>query len=234
MSEPLISGQSPSQSPSPDTNDALEALADPVRRRLYEHITGRTSPITRAQAANAMGISRTLAAYHLDLLADAGLLTFSYARPEGKGGPGAGRPAKQYERAAEDFSISLPPRRYDFLATLLANAATLDTTGVVRESLMQTARAQGRAAVTPGGQIIDDLSAHGYAPEVTEQGDLITRNCPFHRAAKEQPELVCGLNHALLQGYLEERGDNPEQAELDPCAGRCCVVIHGPFEPRGV
>lgn len=95
---------------------------------------------------------------------------------------------------------------------------------------MDTARDQGRQAVTPGGTIVDDLSTRGYEPELTEANTIITRNCPFHRAAQEQPELVCGLNHALLEGYLEERGNDPEQAELDPCPGRCCVVIHGPLD----
>ncbi|XBH21004.1 helix-turn-helix domain-containing protein [Jonesiaceae bacterium BS-20] len=218
------------QTPNHDALTGLEVLADPVRRELYEHISSLHRPITRAEAAKIMGISRTLAAYHLDKLAEANLLTFAYARPEGVGGPGAGRPAKQYSRASEDFSVSLPPRSYDFLATLLANAASTDTSGVVREALMQTARAEGRQAVTPNGEIIEDLAARGYEPELTESGTIITRNCPFHRAAKEQPELVCGLNHALLQGYLEERGNNPDQAELAPCPGQCCVVIHGPLD----
>lgn len=56
--------------------------------------------------------------------------------------------------------------------------------------------------------------ARGYGPELTDSGTIITRNYPLHRAAKEQPERVCWLNHALLQGHLEERGYNPKQAEL--------------------
>ena len=76
-----------------DPISGLSSLNDPVRRRLYEYVGTRDEPVARDDAATAVGISRTLAAYHLDKLADVGLLATSYARAAGRGGPGAGRPA---------------------------------------------------------------------------------------------------------------------------------------------
>ena len=72
----------------------LAVLQDAVRRRLYEHVAAQTAPVGRDAAAAATGVSRRLAAFHLDRLADAGLLTVSYRRLNERRGPGAGRPAK--------------------------------------------------------------------------------------------------------------------------------------------
>jgi predicted ArsR family transcriptional regulator len=82
----------------------------------------------------------TLAAYHLDKLADAGLLVTSYARPAGRGGPGAGRPAKRYVRAQQELSVSVPPRDYGLLAGVLAEVMSADVSGTVREAVTAAAR----------------------------------------------------------------------------------------------
>jgi predicted ArsR family transcriptional regulator len=60
---------------------------------------GAVDPVGRDAVAARVGVGRTLAAFHLDKLAAAGLLTISFARPPGRTGPGAGRPAKLYRRA---------------------------------------------------------------------------------------------------------------------------------------
>ena len=63
-----------------------------------------------------------LAAFHLDRLVEAGLLETEFRRRSGRTGPGAGRPAKLYRRAARDFSVSLPAREYERAADLMATA----------------------------------------------------------------------------------------------------------------
>ena len=73
---------------------ALGLLDEPVRRRLYEWVVRQPEPVGREQAARAAGVSRGLATFHLDKLAEAGLLEASYRRLSGKVGPGAGRPAR--------------------------------------------------------------------------------------------------------------------------------------------
>ena len=124
----------------------LSSLDDPARRRLYEYVAAQDEPVSREDAAAAAGISRTLAAYHLDKLADAGLLTTSYARPPGSGGPGAGRPAKRYTRVRREITVSIPPRNYTLLAELMTTAVAADDSGAVRAAVDAAARDAGRTA----------------------------------------------------------------------------------------
>ena len=65
----------------PEVLTRLGSLDDPVRRRLYEYVRDSDQPAGRDLAAEATGISRTLAAYNLDKLVEAGLLRARYARP---------------------------------------------------------------------------------------------------------------------------------------------------------
>jgi len=209
-----------------DDWDRLNVLADPVRRQLYDYVTTQESPVGREEAAKAAGLSRTLAAYHLDRLADAGLLTTSYARTGGRSGPGAGRPAKHYRRADQEVSVSVPPRSYRLLADLLAGAMSTDPSGEVRAALLHAATEQGRAAAAGEADLVAILREQGYEPVETPDGDVVLRNCPFHQIARRHTELVCGLNEALLRGCLAGCGADPDRAELTPEPGRCCVVIH--------
>src|SRR5262245_61916838 len=102
--------------------EALGALEDDLRRELYLFVREAGEPVTREAAAEATGISRKLAAFHLDKLVDRGLLTFHYARPPGRGGRGAGRPAKGYEPSGRQFEASIAERRYDLLGSILLRA----------------------------------------------------------------------------------------------------------------
>jgi len=205
----------------------LSSLDDPVRQRLYHYIASCDDPVARDDAAVAAGISRTLAAYHLDKLAEAGILSVSYARPAGRSGPGAGRPAKRYERTRNELSVSVPPRNYGLLADLLITAMDADGDGTVRTAVWSAARRAGRITAAQHG-ILDALREHGYEPAVTDDGDIELRNCPFERLAREHTETVCGLNLQLIQGMLEGIDVPPQQADLTPCERRCCVTVRAP------
>lgn len=207
-----------------DPLSGLSTLADPVRRKLYEFVVRQDGPVRRDAAADAAGISRTLAAYHLDKLAEAGLLATSYARPAGQTGPGAGRPAKLYERTDGELSVTVPPRHYDVLAGLLAEAIDGDESGSVRKALLAAAADAGRRAAAEGDDLLEVLRRRGYEPEVVD-GTIDLRNCPFHQLVQHHAELVCGLNHALLRGLLSARGQDPDRAQLAPRPGHCCVAI---------
>ena len=98
--------------PLADDIGAVAALDDPVRRRLYFMVSERGDDVGRDEAAEATGITRALAAFHLDRLVADGLLTASYRRISGRDGPGAGRPAKLYRRSEREVAISLPHRQY--------------------------------------------------------------------------------------------------------------------------
>ena len=208
-----------------DALAALSNLVDPVRRRLYEYVTSRPGPVTRDEAAAAAGIGRTLAAYHLDKLTESGLLIEAgYARPGGRGGPGAGRPPKHYARADRELSVSVPARSYPLMASVLAEAVAADTTGAARTAAARAARQIGRAAAA-GPDLETALRECGYEPARTKDGRIVLRNCPFHRLAKSHVDLVCGLNRDLIEGLLEGAGQGEGEAVLAPQDGRCCVVI---------
>lgn len=209
-----------------DAISELSSLDDPVRRRLYDYVRTCDEPVSREDAAKAAGISRTLAAYHLDKLADAGLLATSYARAAGRGGPGAGRPAKRYTRTDHELSVSVPPRHYGLLAGVLAQAVAADDSGTVRKAVAAAAREAGRS--TGGEDLTEALRGCGYEPVTTAEGSVDLRNCPFHRLAREHTELVCWLNLHLVRGLLEAGGQPPERAVLAPRPGRCCVVVGPP------
>ena len=128
-----------------DPIQVAAVLAEPTRRGLYEFVVARHEPIGRDEAAAAVGISRELAAFHLDRLVDAGLLLTEYRRLTGRTGPGAGRPAKLYRRATGDIEFSLPQRHYERAAELMATA--LDRLGAATglEAVARVARERGRA-----------------------------------------------------------------------------------------
>jgi predicted ArsR family transcriptional regulator len=206
---------------------ALNSLDDAMRRQLYEFVAERDAPVSRDDAAAAAGIGRTLAAYHLDKLADAGLLDVSYQRPAGRGGPGAGRPAKLYTRRMDEIVVSVPPRDYVLLARLLVSSIEQDVDGAVRAALGRAAREAGRRAASDAdGDLLAALTDCGYLPEA-DDGCISLRNCPFHSVAKDHLDVVCGLNLELVSGVIDGSEYTDARAELNPQPGRCCVLVHG-------
>jgi predicted ArsR family transcriptional regulator len=207
---------------------AIGRLADPVRRRLYDIVSSRSQPTSREAAAEAAGIRRSLAAYHLDKLVAEGLLETSYARIGERTGPGAGRPAKLYRRSDREFSASMPPRDYERAALLLAAALDREPTGAARTALVDGAYRVGRESVDPSGDdadpLVNALAATGYEP-VCIGGDIRLRNCPFHHLAAEHRDLICGMNVSLVQGMIDGLPDDGRTARLDRGATGCCVAI---------
>src|SRR3954470_23985125 len=101
---------------------AVAALAEPTRRRLYDHVVRQAEPVGRDEVSAVVGVPRATVAFHLDRLVDDGLLDVHYERRTGRTGPGAGRPAKLYRRSACAVSVCLPERHYDLAGDLLAGA----------------------------------------------------------------------------------------------------------------
>ncbi|WP_285583197.1 helix-turn-helix transcriptional regulator [Actinoallomurus iriomotensis] len=205
--------------------EAITALGDPVRRRVYDYVVAQDHEVGRAEAADAAGIQRTLAAFHLDRLADAGLLDVVFRRPPGRSGPGAGRPAKLYRRSAADHVVSLPPRDYGTPAALLAEV--VESLGA-ESDLERVARRHGRTAgESAEGGVEEVLARQGYEPYRTDgaAGVVRMRNCPFHAVAREFPPLVCGMNLALVEGLLEGMGETELRARMRARPGECCVEI---------
>jgi predicted ArsR family transcriptional regulator len=202
--------------------EAVGALREPVRRAVYEFVAAAPDPVSRNEVADAVHIGRTLAAFHLDKLTEAGLLDTASAPRVG--GPGAGRPAKLYRRSAAEHAVTLPPRDYGLLADVLAGAvaragaepAAYAAARSHGESLAGGSLAGGSLA---GGDVLARLASLGYEPYVDAERTIRLRNCPFHAVAQAHPGLICGMNQALIEG-LAGPG-----ARLDPGPTGCCVAI---------
>jgi predicted ArsR family transcriptional regulator len=221
-----------------DPIEALALLEEPHRRRLYNLIMGRRDPLGRDEAAAALGISRELAAFHLDRLLQAGLLEAEYRRLGGRTGPGAGRPAKLYRRSSLEIAISLPARRYDVAADLMArtlegvdgSAGVSALTVVARRQGVAVGTAARRGAATqadrPHGEsdLVGVLRDAGFEPALDSVGTVSLLNCPYDVLAAEHRTLTCSMNLAWTEGVIDGLG-GAATARLDPEAGRCCVVI---------
>ena len=218
--------------------EAIALLQDAARRSLYEYVVGQGREVGRNEAAEAVGLQRTLAAFHLDRLAEAGLVDVTFRRPAGRAGPGAGRPAKLYRRTAAEHQVSVPPRDYRGAAELLAEV--VDVTGAEPE-LQRSARTRGAAAGRaarrdaprePDSDLVTGtLSAQGYQP-YRDGAEVRLRNCPFHVLASRYPPLICGMNLALVEGLLEGAAVTTLAARLDPRPEECCVVLRDTAEPE--
>jgi predicted ArsR family transcriptional regulator len=229
--------------------EAVALLDEPARRALYDAVVGAARPLSRDEAASAVGVTRALAVFHLDKLVGAGLLDVEYRRLSGRTGPGAGRPSKLYRRGSREVGVSLPDRHYEVPAELLATAleqlAGPTPPDALRSAAHDLGEGIGAAARRQSGRrpsrrrlraaLEEALEARGYEPGETPSGEIRLRNCPFHALVADHRDLVCNMNLALADGILDGLGEDRLSAKLDPQPGQCCVAISAtsPAHPRG-
>lgn len=215
--------------PLPERVAAVSALDDPARRALLELVTASETAVGRDEAAQALGLTRRATAFHLDRLAEAGLLEVEYKRLTGRTGPGAGRPSKLYRRPDGEVTVSVPERHYDLAGELLAAAVEANALAgePARDALLRLARNAGRDLGARAGSLEDVVRDLGYAPRPSAGGETVLANCPFHRLAHRHTDVVCSLNLELLRGAAEATGSS-SQVVLDPVPGGCCVRIRPP------
>jgi predicted ArsR family transcriptional regulator len=214
--------------------NALGVLEEPTRRRLYLFVRAAGHAVTRDEAAAHAGVSRKLAAFHLDRLVDANLLVPGpLPRPAERR---RGRARKTYEPSGIALDVSIPPRHYDLAGELLASAiescgAGERPTAAARRVAFERGRRIGDAARPSApsrrslrARELGMLTDQGYEP--VQEGDrIVLRSCPFEKVARSAPELVCGMNQSLLEGALRGIGDSETEAILEPVPGRCCVEL---------
>jgi predicted ArsR family transcriptional regulator len=230
---------------SPDVEQRISgiaALEQPLRRDLYRLLAERGGWVGRDDAAEALGVARSVAAFHLDKLAEVGIVDVRFERPPGRSGPGAGRPAKLYRRAQDELSASVPDRHYELAGSLLAAgvAESIRTGQPVGGCLSTAAYTAGRHIGEEARRALGDrirgekhteevcgaLARLGYEPSTDRPGDIALANCPFHRLAEEQRPLVCGMNLDFVDGLIEGMGGTARlKARLAPEPGRCCVHL---------
>ena len=184
--------------------------------------------VSRDEAADALDVARSVAAFHLEKLVDSGLLKVRYERRTGRTGPGAGRPSKLYGRSEREFDVSLPPRRYDLAGALLADAVTLaEENGTpISKAVTLVSRDAGElvgASCEDNIDLVSVLERHGYEPNVQDRMIKLL-NCPFDGLAQQHRNLVCGMNLDFLNGIVTGMGIATAFAlQLAPEPGYCCV-----------
>lgn len=233
--------------PTPPAVAAVAALGEGPRRRMYEFVRASARPVTRDQAAAAVGISRKLAAFHLDKLVEVGLLDTEVAGPAQL--RRVGRRPKVYRAGSADVRVSIPARCPDLLIGILLEAlepdgapdtdeATVDTTSTVAVVAGRRGRELGvaeRDRTRPGRFGVERgltavaalLTTLGFEPRRDTPTSLTLCNCPFQPHAAAAPGLVCTLNHALVTGLLAGLEVESVTATLSPRPGRCCVELTG-------
>ena len=205
---------------------ALATLSDPSRRSLYDYVRRQDHPVGREEAAAATAMSRGLAAFHLDKLVDAGLLTARYEPPADQP-RGRGRAPKVYAPAGDGLAITVPERRYELIADILAEAV-VGGREPAGEAAARLAYRRGRNLTAhlrgDGADMLGVLAGLGFEPR-SEAGAVALHNCPFHALAARHTALVCGLNHAFVSGLVDGLGVAGVDTLLAPRAGHCCVEL---------
>ena len=213
----------------------LTSLAEPARRALYEFVIRQGHEVSRDEASKGVKITRALAAFHLDRLVDDGLLDAIYRRPEGRSGPGAGRPSKLYKRAAEPVEFTAPPQNYGLIARVLTSSIgdarskeAADRAAHERglEIGTEARRRAGKEAIDAAlvRKLTDVLRENGFEP-MRKGNELRLRNCPFDALANDYRDVVCGMNLAMQRGVLEGLRARKIEAVFEPVPGACCVAF---------
>jgi predicted ArsR family transcriptional regulator len=220
---------------------AVAALNDPVRRALFDAVRRAPGALSREEAGAAVGVSRKLAAFHLDKLVDVGLLALDIPpEPAAPRSGRVGRRPKRYRPADTAVQISIPPRRVNLLADMLLEgirraregddpiAATLRVArergaGVGhRERPQRARRLSAERALSVLHAVLERL---GYEPTRHGTGPVQFGSCPFHPMSADSPDLVCGIHHAYVSGLVEGLELTSVEAALAPGSGGCCVEL---------
>jgi predicted ArsR family transcriptional regulator len=215
--------------------DAIGVFAEPQRRRVYEQLQAE-GPLSVSDLVTALGMGRTLVAFHLGKLVDAG---FVEAVPPEPATGTLGRPAQRYRITSREVVAAVPDRRYDLLAAVLLDGLVDHRAGEsARASALRAARRRGAGlarewAATSGSappraalnRLEPLLTSLGYTPQ-RDDAELVIRNCPFDKFRGSNTAEICPLNQALCEGYLEGLGlDDRLRTRLRPHSDTCCVVF---------
>jgi predicted ArsR family transcriptional regulator len=197
-----------------DRDHELSAvLADQTRYRIYRAIAERPhDDVTVAEVAQRFDLHPNVARMHLAKLEQAGFLRTAFRRSTG-----GGRPAKLYRLSDLVVSFGFPPRRYELLSGLAMQALAA---GGSREDALRVCReagvAEGRRALAAEGRAPRDGAAaaelvrriadeQGLLPQVTWRArslQVIVNNCAFREVSGADPDLVCAMHRAFLEGVL--------------------------------
>jgi predicted ArsR family transcriptional regulator len=220
-----------------DRDHELSAvLADETRYHIYRSIAEHAgSDVTVAEIAERFHLHPNVARMHLTKLEQGGFVATSFRRASG-----GGRPAKLYRLSDTVVNFGFPPRRYELLSRLALHALAAggsrdDALRVCREAGVdegrrELAREEGPPSTAAGAaeivrQITED---QGLLPEVLWEGatlKVIVHNCAFGEVSGGEPDLVCPMHRAFLEGVLDVVTAGLGHLHIE--AGSCCISRGG-------
>lgn len=203
------------------------------RRAQVLGVVGRTEqPMGVGAVAAALGVGRSTARLHLELLAAAGLVTRS-ARTSG----GAGRPEIVYSRATHRPSAAAAQGDYETLARALAASVDMapGAAALAVEAGRRWAAAAGPGIPSSGSRAVDGaemivraLDGLGFEPEYSaERGRVLLRRCPFESVARDHRAVVCGIHEGMILESLRRAGGGYRLRSFEPFAADhppLCIV----------
>jgi predicted ArsR family transcriptional regulator len=220
--------------------DRLAAAGDPQLRRVLLYARGRRDPFTADDVAAVLGVHRNVARTRLDRLVEAGFLAVTPGRRRGgRGGPGAGRPAKIYRVAPELEGVEFPDRRLAELITLLVEKVPArGRPKALREAGEEFGRTLAAAAGLEGSrsvgrgleQVCDALGRLGFQASVVShdghEAELASPTCPLRPLVVRCPE-AGAIDHGMWAG-LVERGVGGVTADRVQCETPDCLTKNAP------
>jgi predicted ArsR family transcriptional regulator len=215
-----------------DDRDGTSPLGD-SRARVLGVLQDAGAPLGVGAVARRVGLHANTARFHLDALAEQGLVTRSTEERERPG-----RPRILY--TAVPGAESAGPRRYRLLAQILTSYLAAEVPQPARAA-MRAGQAWGRfladrpppfRRVDAGAatdQLVDALTEIGFVPEAVSKGrqrQILLHHCPFRETAEQHREVVCSVHLGLMRGVLDAL-DAPIDAErLDPFVQPNLCVAH--------
>jgi predicted ArsR family transcriptional regulator len=212
----------------------LKALGDNTRYAIYLEIARSPSPRSTAEISETLGLHPNTVRPHLERMRDVGLLDVEI---DARGT--VGRPQHRYTVAADAPSLGLEPPAFPTLATMLAEVAAQsrpaadDVAEVGREQGRSAAQRRRSNAATAGAlastraercvsALVRELADLGFDPasDSDEAGTTMIAftHCPYRELAETHPELVCHLHRGIVEGFVEQFADGPDDAfaEVEP------------------
>lgn len=200
----------------------------PTRARVLALLQDTGKPMTAAAAAERLGLHPNGARFHLDALAEEGLVA---REPEQRGG--RGRPRMLY--AVAPAAPRAAHRSYRFLAQMLTSLVS-DALPDPARSAEEAGETWGRTLTTTGAgkpEVAEALAASldrvGFESRPVQDGEgsrLEITHCPFLEVAAERQEVVCALHLGLLRGAAEQLGARRTVRGLEPLVDPGLCVAH--------